>query len=183
MQSKPLFLSRRGFGLAAVIALHIPVIGGLLWVNLAGSTQRIVETPRETVLFLPLPAAKGSSAAPQQGREQRSLAPVPFVSPNSYVSPQAAAPFLGKLMFGCRPENLSSLTREEQERCNKLNPNAFAAIKDGLPVYVKPKGPEWEGLRNSDIRARERNTADPCMAAKATGTECIHDLIYGKGLW
>ena len=54
-------------------------------------------------------------------------------------------------------------------------------MKDGLPLTIKPPGPE--GLRNSDIRARERNTADPCMAAKTTGTECIHEILYGKGLW
>ncbi len=56
-------------------------------------------------------------------------------------------------------------------------------MKDGLPVYIKPPGLAWERLRNSDLRARERNTAAPCMAAKATGTDCIHDVIFGKGLW
>jgi hypothetical protein len=56
-------------------------------------------------------------------------------------------------------------------------------MRDGLPKYVKLPGPEWEGLRNSDIRARERNTADPCLAAKATRTECIHEILFGKGLW
>ncbi|GAA0550707.1 hypothetical protein GCM10008941_33330 [Rhizomicrobium palustre] len=123
-------------------------------------------------------APKAASGAAAASGTFQGPAPI-FQTPN--FSPQALG--LGQAVFGCQPEKWQDLSREQQEKCAKLSGGRFVAMKDGVPVDLKLKGPEWEGLRNSDLRARERNTSDPCQAAKATGTECIHDIIYGKGLW
>jgi len=48
------------------------------------------------------------------------------------------------------------------------------------PLKLPPPGPEK--LRNSDIAARLRNTADPCLIAKQSGTECIHTILFGNAL-
>ncbi len=137
-----------------------------------------------TLVLLPLPEQpqKAAAAKVHGGSAPGAIsAPLPqFVSPHD-PSPQALS--IGEALFGCRPENLRDLTKEQQEKCLTFSNNRYMAMRDGLPLYIHPPGPAWEGLRNSDLRARERNTADPCMAAKATGTECIHDIVRGKGLW
>jgi hypothetical protein len=178
-------ISQRLTGAALVAALHVPVILGLMYVNLASGVQRpSVEMPRETMVVLPpLPQPK-TSTAPTQGELRNGAAiAVPGDLKLPFGAPPAAAPALGLPLFACAPENLRNLSRDEREKCLKLANGRYAAMKDGLPVYVKPPGREWEGLSNSDIRARERNTADPCLAAKATGTDCIHETLFGKGLW
>jgi hypothetical protein len=168
-----------------VIVLHVPLVLGLLTMNLAPGIRRLV-TEREASIEMvlpPWPQAK-KSTAPVQGPDRSGTGTV--VSPDTlgpYFSPPASAPSVGELAFGCAPENLRNLPREQQQKCLKLASGRYLAMKDGVPVSIKLPGPEWEGLRNSDIRARERGTADPCMAAKATGTDCIHEVLYGKKLW
>lgn len=179
-------ISQRLTGAALVAALHVPVVMGLLYVNLApGVRELLTATPHETMVALPpLPLPKASTA-PVRGELRNGVATVPsdLKLPFATTAPSASAPALGLPLFACAPENLRNLSREEREKCLKLAHGGYLAMRDRLPVYVKPPGPEWEGLRNSDIRARERNTADPCMAAKATGTDCIHETLFGKGLW
>jgi hypothetical protein len=181
-------ISQRLTGAVLVAALHVPVILGLLYVNLApGVRQWTGETPRETMVILPpLPQPK-TSTAPIKGELRNGAATVTVPSdlklPFATAVPPASAPALGLPLFACAPENLRNLSRDEREKCLKLADGRYVAMKDGLPKYVKLPGPEWKGLRNSDIRARERNTADPCLAAKATGTDCIHEILFGKGLW
>jgi hypothetical protein len=180
--------SPRLTGAVLVVALHVPVVLGLLIVDLAPGVRRLIqEAPHETVMVLPpLPQPK-TSTAPVKGELRNGAATVTVPSdlklPFATAIPPAAAPALGLPLFACAPENLRNLSREEREKCLKLAGGRYVAMKERLPVYVKPPGPEWEGLRNSDIGARERNTADPCMAAKGTRTDCIHELLFGKGLW
>lgn len=175
--------SPRSTAAAAVVALHVLIVLGLLHAVIVEPLTRQSENPLAMVMLPPL--EKPQKAAPQtvygaqSGTGAISLPPPVFLNP----APSAGALGLGQALFGCQPEKLRDLSREQQEKCIKLSAGRYVAMKDGLPIYIKPPGPEWEGLRNSDIRARERNTADPCMATKATGTECIHTIIYGKGLW
>lgn len=175
--------SSRLTGVVLVIALHGLVIAALLSMRLAPALLRLDSAgPHEIEMVLaPLPK---KSTAPVKGPERGGAGSV--VSPATagpFFSPPAAAAALGEALFGCTPENLRNLTREQQEKCLKLADGRYLAMRDALPRYIKPPGPEWEGLRNSDLRARERNTADPCMAAKATGTDCIHEVLFGKKLW
>lgn len=161
--------------------LHLVIVAALLhavvvetWPKEAEHETSLVLLPEQPQNAAPVKAHGGKAAGAVS-------APVPvFVSPSA---PSLQALSIGQALFGCRPENWRDLTPEQQDKCLKLARGRYVAMKDGLPIYIKPKGPEWEGLRNSDLRARERNTSDPCQAAKATGTECIHEVIYGKGLW
>jgi len=177
--------SSRLTGFVLVVGLHGLLIAGLLSMRLAPAALWLAPAaPHETEMVLPLPPLPQKSTALVKGLERNGAGSA--VSPDTaspYFSPSASAAALGAVLFGCTPDNLRNLTREQQEKCLKLAGGRYAMMKDGLPVSVKPPGPEWEGLRNSDLRARERNTADPCMAAKATGTECIHEILFGKTLW
>ena len=165
-----------------MLPLHVVIVAALLRavVSEPSSPPRQTET---TMVLLPVPEQpqKAAQVKAHGGAGPGAInTPVPvFQTPD--FSQQALG--IGEALFGCRPENLRELSREQQEKCLKLAGGRMVAMKDGLPIYIKPPGPEWEGLRNSDLRARERNTSDPCQAAKATGTECIHEVIYGKGLW
>lgn len=172
-------------GAVLVAALHIPVILGFLMTNLGPERPTAAIAPEALVVLPPLPPPLAKVTAPRQGPVQNGAASATVSSDLKlpFAMPSASAPALGLPLFACAPENLKTLSREDRDKCLKLAGGRYVAMKDGLPVYIKPRGPEWEGLRNSDLRARERNTADPCMAAKATGTECIHNIIYGKGLW
>jgi hypothetical protein len=163
-----------------VLAIHAVVIAALLRATFQADAPERRQTEMQIVLDQ-LPQKTAPKSPAHGGGPPSAVAlPLPdFINPNP--SPQALS--LGLTLFGCNPENLRDLMPAQQARCAKLSGNAYTAVSSGLPVYIKPKGPEWEGLRNSDIRARERNTADPCMAAKATGTECIHEITHGKGLW
>jgi hypothetical protein len=182
-------ISQRLTGAVLVAALHVPVVLGLLVVNLApGVREQLTGTPPETMVALPPLPLPQTSTAPTRGELRNGAATVPsdLKLPFATTAPSAAAPALGLPLFACAPENLRNLSRQEQEKCLKLSGGRYVAMKDGLPKYVKLPGPEWEGLRNSDIRARERNTADPCAIAKMSkmaGAECYHEVIYGKGLW
>jgi len=175
--------SQRGLASAAVVLLHVLIVLALLHAVIVEPLTRQSGNPL-TMVMLPR-LEQPQKAAPQtvHGADTAtgtiSLTPPMFVNP----APPASALGLGQALFGCQPENLRNLSREQQEKCIKLSAGRYVAMKDGLPVYIKPPGPEWEDLHNSDLRARERNTADPCMAAKATGTECIHEILFGKGLW
>ena len=178
-------LSTKLTGAVLVVALHGLLIAGLLFMDMAPGVVRLIEqTPHETEMVLPLPPLPQKSTALVKGPERNGAASV--VSPDTaspFFPPPASAAALGEVLFGCTPDNLRNLTREQQEKCLKLAGGRYAMMRDGLPVIAKPPGPEWEGLRNSDLRARERGTSDPCMAAKATGTECIHEILFGKTLW
>jgi hypothetical protein len=170
-------------GAAAVVLLHVLFVAALLRAVVLDK-QPEKSASALTMVLLPM-LEQPQKAAPSKAHGGNAAgavsAPLPqFVNPDA---PSLQALSIGQALFGCAPENLRNLTREQQEKCLKLSANRYVAIRNGLPIYIKPKGPEWEGLRNSDLRARERNTSDPCQAAKATGTECIHEIIHGKGLW
>jgi hypothetical protein len=175
--------SPRLTGAVLVAALHGFVIVGLLAIRLAPEVRRAAALP-EAMIVLPALIARPVSA-PHQGPLRNGTAgiTVPSDLKLPFAIPPAAAANLGLPLFACAPENLKNLGREAREKCLKLVQGGYLAMREGLPVSIELPGPEWKGLRNSDIRARERNTADPCLAAKATGTDCIHEVLFGKGLW
>lgn len=162
--------------------LHILIVLGLLHAVILEPLVKSQGTALTMVMLsLPPPQKAGPQTTSGSNNASGAIAAPPpvFVNP----APSAGALGLGQALFGCQAENLRNLSREQQEKCVKLSGGRYVAMKDGLPLYVKPPGPEWEGLRNSDLRARERNTADPCLLAKLSGTECIHEVLYGKKLW
>jgi hypothetical protein len=170
-------------GATSALVLHGLIVIALLSAVVVEKLPKKSEN-ETTLTLLPVPerAQKAAPVKAHGGAAAGAIsAPLPqFVSPDA---PSLQALSLGEALFGCRPENLRDLTKEQQEKCAKLSHGRMVAMEDGLPIYIKPEGPEWEGLRNSDLRARERNTADPCLTAKLTGTECIHEILFGKGLW
>jgi hypothetical protein len=143
-------LTRRMTSLALVMLLH----GLLLMLLLQTFTHNGVRTlpTRETILRL-LPLLK---PAPQQEAAPRSSAaprPAPLVIP---AAPETgAAPetpdirALGDRLFGCAPEKLAVMTREERARC------AIGLAAPDRSVVTIPK---------SHVRDPQRRAAE--MAAK-----------------
>lgn len=172
-------MPRRAVSIAAVILLHLAIVAALLQAVVVTPFEKPLREEREIVLPLTLPAPAHSSQAPTKGVEQRGLTVVPSAVPqNLFASPAPQAAEIGAALFGCTPERMASLSREEREKCERQNGFTYTAFA-GLAMKLSPPP---EKLSNADIAARYRNTVDPCMAAKATGTECIHEIIYGKGL-
>jgi len=169
----------RGVSIAAVILLHVVFVVALLRAFVMTAPEKVAPSEREVVLPLSLPMLGHASQAPNKGAERRGIAvTIPDFSHSIFVSPGAAGEKLGTALFGCTPEKMATLPREEREKCERqtgFNYSAFAS----LPMKLAPPP---EKFSNADIDARIRNTVDLCMAAKATGTECIDTIIYGKRL-
>lgn len=169
-------------GAVATVLLHVAIVAVLLSLRFGDNifVQSVHEPEHETILTLPPAAVPAKPVPGRSGPTSIITMPVPsFRNPN----PSAEALALGTILYGCSLENRGQLTAKELSRCDRIATVDLSRLRDGLPKTVRLPGPAWEGLRNSDLRARERNTSDPCMAAKATGTECIHEILYGKGLW
>lgn len=161
---------------AFVVVLHVLALAAWLSARWEVSSPPRHENVVEMILS-PLPKHEIRKAKPAKGPPGYEGLPLPDFR-RAAPSPEALS--LGQVVFGsCRPENLAGLPREEREKCERLTGQSYAAYL-AAPLRLPP--PDPAKLRNSDIAARERNTADPCLIAKQSGTECIHTIIYGKGL-
>lgn len=170
-------IAARHLSFALVLALHAAIVIVLLQTKFADAPPR--ERDVEIPMYLEqLPPPKAAPSAKPGGGTPGSLGlPLPdFRNP----SPSPNALDLGQMLSGCQVENLDQLTAEQRAKCARATGFNYARFADQPLKLVPPPGPEK--LRNSDIAARERNTADPCLIAKQSGTECIHTIIYGKGL-
>lgn len=174
-------LTQRMTGALLVAGLHVLLVAGLLAINFAEGIRRVAPPAEERIVMLNLPRAQlpTKSTAAQKGAERRGETVIPSDLKGDYFVPDGKAAALGMALFRCTPEHVKDLSPEEREKCARMGGFNLTAFMNA-PKHLDPPP---EKLRNSDIRARERNTADPCMAAKATGTDCIHEVLYGKGLW
>lgn len=169
---------RRLGSIAAVFVLHLAILAALLHAVMVEPLDRRRRMERETIVPLMLPQRGQTSRASHKGAEQRGIAAFPNLTAGPFALPSPQAESLGKTLFGCRPENLARLSGQEQEKCERLNGFGYKAFADA-PLKIPP---HVDKLSNADIDTRIRNTVDLCMAAKATGTECIDTIIFGKRL-
>lgn len=170
--------SSRGTSIAAVALLHVVIVVALLRAVVLTPIERPKAEEREVIVPLALPNLARASVAPAKGRETRGLTAVPNLTNSPFVSPGAAGEKLGAALFGCTPERMATLPREEREKCERQTGFTYTAFAN-LPMKLAPPP---EKLSNGDIAARYRNTTDPCAIAKMSGTECIYEVLYGKKL-
>ncbi len=171
-------MTRRIASIGAVALLHVAIVMALLHAIVTTPLERRALPQHETIIPLMLPQMGQASRAPHRGIERRGLTAVPDITQGPFVSPMPQGTGLGTALFGCRPENLSTLSRKEQEKCTRQTGFGYAAFADA-PLKFPPHVDKISPL---EAEARIRNAVDPCMAAKLTGTECIHKIIFGTGL-
>lgn len=177
-------LEQRAAGALLVAGLHVLLVAGLLAINFAEGIQRAAPPPEERIVMLNLPRAQvpTKSTAAKKGAEQTGETIIPSELKGDYFVPEGKAAALGMALFRCTPEHVKDLTPEEREKCARMGGFNLTAFMNA-PKHLDPPP---EKLRNSDIRARERNTADPCAIAKMgkmATAECYHEIAFGKGLW
>jgi hypothetical protein len=83
--------------------------------------------------------------------------------------------------LACGAGSFEYLTPQAQLRC-RHTPWHYAYDGYGnliLRTAEMPPPARDDRMRGTDARAAERNTADPCLAAKGTQTECIDKIIFG----
>lgn len=169
-------------GALLVAGLHILFVTGLLTMNFAkGVLSAQPAAPPVMEVILPHTPLPQRSTAPSQGAEQNGTSFVPRDFQSPFAAPSAAASALGTALFRCAPEHMGELSAEERLKCERMGGFSVTAFINA-PKYFAPKP---DKLSNSDIAARERNTADPCAIAKMSqmaGAECYHEIIYGKAL-
>jgi hypothetical protein len=84
---------------------------------------------------------------------------------------------LGRAL-ACGANSFEYLTPEGRAGC-RHPPWNFTYARDGTIILdTQYKRPEPKPTP-AEVLAHERYTADPCLAAKAAGTECIDKIIFG----
>ena len=140
------------------------------------------------LLWLLLPKAPGApKIVPQHSQKELSSETPPMIYSLPITlppSPNAITDFglaLGQAL-ACGANSFEYLSPQAQARCKRV-PWHYTYDRYGtivLDTQYKPREPEQHKTSGAEALAHERNTADPCLAAKAAGVECIDKIITGN---
>jgi hypothetical protein len=182
------YLKRIGAGIAVVL-VHIVILAALL-------TRMVYTTathpPKEIIFILPPLQNKTQPARPVV------VPPVPTVRPDESIPRTITLPpvlpkaqtqtqqqtdimrELGKEL-ACGAGPWEHLTQAQREAC-KRNPWKFKKNEKGVIVLDANKAPVQaeEPTSGADAELHIQQTADPCLAAGHTHSECIHKTIFGR---
>lgn len=184
-------LKRAGAGIAVAV-LHVLFLLALLT---AGhfAAQRPKPQPKETILYLQPPHQKSRETAPPivvappiiTTRPEEVLHP-----PTITVAPTPPLPQsknetdvlqnIGKEL-ACGAGPYEHLTQAEREDC-KRHPWKWKKNAKGVIVMDKPEPQlnlDEPGMTGADQATHQQQTADPCLAAGNTHSECAHKTIFG----
>ncbi len=179
------YLKRVGAGVA-VAALHILFLIVLLTAGHIAAVRHRAE-PKEVFLLFP--------PTPQHVRNQVTPLPIPAVIPKEIEAPphtitvpqqktQELAPgdvmeAIGKEL-ACGAGPYEHLSQAEREAC-KRQPWKFKKTAKGVIVLdTVDKPPAQEPTSGADAELHIQQTADPCLAAGNTHSECIHKTLFGR---
>jgi hypothetical protein len=133
--------SRHAVGIGGVLLIHLLLLAALI----AGNPKiiRVLPSGREIILtFVRKPVLQQTPTPPKTTRAPvRTALPLPWwQAPVFPVTPQAEAmpsdrQDLGIALFGCAPENIVNLTREQRSLCNSVP--AMEAYAGGLPGTMR----------------------------------------------
>jgi hypothetical protein len=181
--------TRRMLAAGAVGLLHVAIILALLradWLPLS----RPIRSEEPKLLWLLLPHAPGTQEV-QHKKSERDLehsAPVTIVLPITPPRPQPQptesinpATALGQAL-ACGASSYEYLSPAARDKCKHM-PWHYKFDKFGNIVLDTQERPPEQAQRETGAEAQERimNTADPCLAAKVTGTPCMDQIINGGG--
>jgi hypothetical protein len=179
---------RRTYAGAAVAVLHVLMVAVLIasqYMAVPQVIQRKIE-PLQWLL-LQSPSRPSQTQAPVRSQSPgyvnpeivpRILRPQPDEENNAITDLGLA---LGRSL-ACGANNYEWLSPKMRAECQR-RPWNFTYDRYGTIVLDAHPRPErqqaQEAPRPSDVQARDRNTADPCLIAKQSGTPCIHGTIFG----
>lgn len=179
---------RRAYAGAAVGVLHVLMVAVLI-------ASQYVPIPMvrvhkiEPLQWLLLQAPAHPSQTPAKTRSQQP----------GYVNPEVVPPILRQQVqeennaitdlglalgrsLACGANSYEWLNPKMRAECRR-RPWNFTYDRYGTIVLDARPRPERqqaeEAPRPSDVQARDRNTADPCLIAKQSGTPCIDRTIFG----
>jgi len=177
--------ARRILAGAAVTVLHIAFVVLLIaseWVPLPLTKQIEIQPLTWIILTQPAPVPKVTPVKPKNGQESGAITtvvpprlPKPQEEENNAIDLGLA---IGRSL-ACGANSYEYLNTKQRAACLR-QPWQFVYDPYGNVVLdARERPPEDEQVRPSDIQAHERNTADPCLIAKQTGTPCIDRIIFG----
>ena len=139
----------------------------LLWLVLASATnanRSLPQVPAKSPLY-----------------ELPNAITLPVIPPKPTQQPTDPALSLGQAL-ACGASSYEYLPYEMQAKC-KHTPWHYVYDKDGYIVLdATPRVREPEHKQTGVEHAQDiMNNGDPCLAAKAAGTECADQIIFGNG--
>jgi hypothetical protein len=178
------YLKRAGAWIAVAL-VHVLFAVTLLT---AGHVRAILrQQPKEMLLLLP-PLHPPAPAQPVRLPEPLPTTPQPLTAPAPTItlpplSPPATHPqtdvmrVLGKEL-ACGAGSFENLTRAQREACKRV---PWHYKKDAQGIIVLDTNPQRdEPISGADAADQMGKTADPCLAAGNTHSECIHKTIFGR---
>ena len=179
-----------------VLLLHLLLLLGLLR-SLTAPVKIPHVTPREMILrLLPmLKSAPADNAAPPAVASPRLRSRVmPVVPPpvGTAPAPSLSGPLsnLGQSLFGCAPESLNTLTREQRARCATGLARPDDSVMAEPPSHVKDPR-----RRAAEMAAKNAPAKIPCTymtnapapyggvaPVPMMSFDCLREGIFGDGL-
>ncbi|HWA90231.1 MAG TPA: hypothetical protein VG889_09370 [Rhizomicrobium sp.] len=183
-------LKQIGAGVAVAL-VHIVILAALLTAGHLGILATKAP-PKEMVLLLPmlqhrktetLPppvSAPVPETRPEVEPPHTITLPQPPKAETKPQNPSDVMQAIGKEL-ACGAGSYEHLSQTEREEC-KRHPWKYKKDSKGVIVLDVPKGAEPEGssMSGADAELHIQQTADPCVAAGNTHTECIHRTLFGR---
>ncbi len=179
------YLKRAGAWIAVAL-IHMVILAALLTAGkIAPPTPKA--PPKEVLLLLPAihphtetnrPPAESLPlpAPPPEPSTAITLPPRPV--PQSTHPPTDVMREIGKAL-SCGAGSFENLTQAQREACRRA-PWHFKKDARGVIVLDTTAPPPEEPTSGADAELHIQQTADPCLAAGNTHSECIHKTLFGR---
>ncbi len=177
---------KRGGAWLAVVLVHVLFVMAILT---AGHIRQLVRpTPREVFFVLPplnkkveIPTVVVTPAVRLSPVPQR-LNTITLPPPRPQTQPQTQGDVMQAIgkELACGAGPYEHLTQAQREACRR-QPWRFKKNAHGVIVMdtSAPPPPE-EPTSGADEQLHIQQTADPCLAAGNSHSECIHKNIFGR---
>jgi hypothetical protein len=180
------YLKRAGAWLAVAL-VHVLFVAALIT---AGHIRQIVRaTPHEVFFILPPLRTHTETIPPVVITPSVRLAPVPqtpntitLPPPKPQAQPQSQTDVMQAIgkELACGAGPYEHLTQAQREVC-KRQPWRFKKNAHGVIVMdTSTAPPPEEPASGADQTLHIQQTADPCLAAGNTHSECIHKTLFGR---
>ena len=178
---------KRGGAWLAVALVHLLFVMAILT---AGHVRQIVRaTPHEVFFILPPLNTKVEHLPPVEVTPAVRLSPVPqrlntitLPPPRPQTQPQSETNVMQAIgkELACGAGPYEHLTQAQREACRR-QPWRFKKNAHGVIVMdTSPPPPPEEPTSGADQELHIQQTADPCLAAGNTHSECIHKTLFGR---
>jgi len=178
------YLKRAGAWLAVAL-VHVLFIAAILT---AGHVRQIVHaTPREVFFIFPPLRTQAEHLPPVEVTPSVRLLSVPqrlntitLPPPRPQTPSQSQSDVMQAIgkELACGAGPYEHLTQAQREAC-KRQPWRFKKNARGVIVMDTAPPPE-EQTSGADQQLHIQQTADPCLAAGNTHSECIHKTLFGR---